>query len=53
MYLGLLSKEFPTKIIRGLIIASEIDESLINASLITEKIKVKTFQMKLSLRNII
>lgn len=53
MYLGLLSKKFPNKIIRGLIIAEEIDDSLKNASLITDKIKLKTYKMKLSLENII
>jgi len=53
MYIGMLSKEFPTKFVKGLIISGEIDDSLVNATRITDRIKVKTYQMKLSLRNII
>lgn len=53
MYLGLLSKKFPNKTIKGLIIAGEIDETLKNASLITDKIDLKTYKMNLLLENII
>jgi len=49
MYLGLLSKKYPDKKISGLIIAGEIDESLKNACLITDKIELRTYQMQLSL----
>jgi hypothetical protein len=52
-YYGLLSKEFPNKKIKGIIIAGEIDESLINACSITEKIGVMKYQMKLTLEKIV
>lgn len=52
MYLGLLTKKFPDKVVKGVIIAGEIDDSLKNACLITDKIELKTYSMKLSLENI-
>lgn len=51
MYIGLLSKKFPNKDIRGVIIAGSIDESLITACSITEKVSLKTYIMKLELEN--
>lgn len=52
MYLGLLSKKYPGKEINGVIIASEIDESLINATLTTKRITLKTYKMQLMLEEI-
>lgn len=49
MYLGLLSKHFPNKTATGVIIAGEINDTLQNACLITDKIKLKTYQMQLTL----
>jgi predicted nuclease of restriction endonuclease-like (RecB) superfamily len=52
-YYGLLSKEFPNKKIKGIIIAGEIDDSLINACSITDKIEVRKYKMKLTLEKIV
>jgi predicted nuclease of restriction endonuclease-like (RecB) superfamily len=52
-YYGLLSKEFPNKKIKGIIIAGEIDDSLIHACSITDKIEVKKYKMKLTLEKIV
>lgn len=52
MYIGLLSKKFPDKIIKGLIICGEVDKSLINACLITDKVDLKTYKMHLSLEDV-
>lgn len=49
MYLGLLSKTFPDKIIKGIIIAGKIDDSLKNACLLTDKINLMTYKMELIL----
>ena len=49
MYLGLLSKHFPNKTATGVIIAGEINDTLQNACLITNKIRLKTYQMQLTL----
>ena len=49
MYLGLFSKRFPERTAKGVIIAGEIDETLLNACLTTEKITLKTYQMQLTL----
>ncbi len=49
MYLGLLSKRFPHKSANGVIIAGAINDTLQNACLTTEKIKLKTYQMQLTL----
>jgi RecB family endonuclease NucS len=53
MYLGLLSNEFPDKKLFGLIIAGKIDDSLKNACLITDKIKLMTYKMELTLDDVI
>jgi hypothetical protein len=52
MYLGLLTKKFPDKNLKGLIIAGSIDETLKSACLITDKVTVKTYKMKLLLENV-
>ncbi|NMB26825.1 MAG: DUF1016 domain-containing protein [Tissierellia bacterium] len=52
MYLGLLSKRFPDREIRGLIIAGEIDETLKDACLTNDKIELKIYKMRLILENI-
>jgi hypothetical protein len=51
MYFGLLKKQFPNKEINGIIIAGEIDESLRNAASISDKIKLMTYKMELTLCN--
>jgi predicted nuclease of restriction endonuclease-like (RecB) superfamily len=52
-YYGLLSKKFPNKKIKGIIIAGEIDDSLMNACSITDKIEVRKYTMKLTLEKIV
>jgi len=52
MYLGLLTEKFPGKDINGIIIAGEIDKSLINACSITDKIILKTYKMQLTIDDI-
>jgi hypothetical protein len=55
MYLGLLSKHFPDipkENISGIIIAGEIDQTLKDACLITDKIKLMEYTMKLSLEEV-
>ena len=52
MYLGLLSKRFPGKEIRGMIIAGEIDKTLEAACLTNDKIGLKKYSMKLMLEDI-
>jgi hypothetical protein len=51
MYLGLLSKEFPSRKINGIIISGKIDDTLKNAILLTDKIKLMTYKMELILEN--
>jgi hypothetical protein len=52
MYIGPLTQEYPNKEIFGLIIAGEIDDSLKFACLTNNKIKLKKYQMKLTLEEI-
>jgi len=55
MYLGLLQKQFPNipkENINGIIIAGEIDKTLKDACLITNKIKLMEYSMKISLEEI-
>ena len=55
MYLGLLQKQFPNipkENINGIIIAGEIDKTLKDACLITDKIKLMEYSMKISLEEI-
>lgn len=51
MYIGLLEKQFPNKKVSGIIIAGNIDESLKNACLITDKVILKKYQMQLTLED--
>lgn len=51
-YLGLLMKAFPDKKISGMIIAGEIDDSLLNACYTTTMIKLKTYKMSISLLDV-
>lgn len=51
-YYGILSKKFPDKNIKCLIIASEIDESLISACSISDKVKIKRYKMRLTLEEV-
>lgn len=49
MYIGLLSHQFPERIIHGVIIAGSIDESLVHACEITDKVLLKTYRMSIEL----
>ncbi len=51
MYLGLLSKHFPNRTVKGLVIAGSIDESLKHACSSTNKVSLIRYQMKLELDN--
>lgn len=51
MYLGLLAKDFPGREIKGVIIASEIDDSLRSACSITDRVSLKTYKMRLELED--
>lgn len=52
MYIGLLSEKFPEKTIKGVVIAGSIDDSLVSACSITDKISLKTYRMKLKLEDL-
>lgn len=49
MYLGLLMEKFPDKVIRGCIIAGEIDKTLKSATKTSSLISLMTYTMKLEL----
>lgn len=49
MYLGLLSKKYPNRVIKGIVIAGSIDDSLKNACSITDKVEILTYRVKLEL----
>lgn len=51
MYIGLLTEKFPDREIQGCIIAGEIDNTLKNASKTVKNVSLKSYQMKLELRN--
>ena len=51
MYLSLLEKKFPKKIIEGVIIAGEIDDTLKIASQRDSSLKLKSYKMSLELIN--
>ena len=53
MYLGLLKKEFPQKIIKGIIIAGKIDESLKYATTTNENVRIMEYKMELIINEII
>ena len=52
MYISLLQSEFPDRSISGVIVASTVDESLTQACQITDKIKLKTYSLRIQLHNI-
>ena len=52
MYLGLLMEKFSDKTINGVIIASEIDQSLIKAAITNKNVKLMEYKMELSLTEI-
>ena len=52
MYLGLLMEKYADRKITGIIIAGDIDNSLIKASLTNKDIKLMTYKMELSLNKI-
>jgi len=52
MYLGLLMEKFNDKTINGIIIASEIDQSLIKAAITNKNVKLMAYKMELSLEKI-
>ena len=49
MYIGALQKKFPDVPVSGVIVAGSIDESLRQASAITDKVKLKIYRMSLEL----
>ncbi len=51
MYIGLLSKQFPDRIITGVIVAGEIDKSLKSACIITDKVSLKKYKMQLTIED--
>ncbi|MGB7816489.1 MAG: hypothetical protein WBL28_09095, partial [Methylotenera sp.] len=51
MYIGLLKRQFPERNISGVIIAGSIDDSLVQASEITDKISLKTYRMSIELED--
>ena len=50
MYLGLLMDEFPDKEIKGCIVAGKIDDSLKSATKTTELVSLRTYRMRLELK---
>lgn len=52
MYLGLLSVKFPDRESSGLIICSEIDDSLIHACKMSNRVSLKTYQMGIQLNDV-
>ena len=51
MYIGLLSRQFPERNIIGVIIAGSIDDSLVQACEITDKVSLKTYRMSIELED--
>ena len=51
MYIGLLQRQFPERVVSGVIVAGCIEESLIQACEITDKVKLKTYQMNIELED--
>jgi hypothetical protein len=50
--MGSLIQRFPERSIKGIIIAGEIDNSLIRACAITDRIKLMKYNMNLTLEEI-
>jgi hypothetical protein len=51
MYIGLLKRQFPERDITGVIIAGSIDDSLVQACEITDKVSLKTYRMSIELED--
>lgn len=51
MYLGLLEGQFPERNISGVIVAASIDDSLIQACSITDKVALKIYRMSIELED--
>jgi len=51
MYIGLLKRQFPERNISGVIIAGSIDDSLVQASEISDKVSLKTYRMSIELED--
>lgn len=51
MYIGLLNRQFPERNISGVIIAGSIDDSLVQACEITDKVSLKTYRMSIELED--
>ena len=49
MYIGLLEEKFPQKNVQGMIIAGSIQDSLKQATRITDKVSLNTYRMKIEL----
>ena len=49
MYFGLVKKRFPNKDIKGIIIAQEISEGLINAGFLSDKISFMSYSLQVKL----
>jgi len=52
MYLGLLKEKFPDRDTKGIIIAGSIQDSLKQAVMITDKIKLQTYKMNIELEEV-
>lgn len=51
MYIGLLNQQFPEKNIKGVIVAGAINESLVQACKITDKVSLQTYRMNIELED--
>lgn len=51
MYIGLLSRQFPERNIIGVIVAGSIDDSLVQACEITDKVSLKAYRMGIELED--
>ena len=51
MYIGLLGFQFPERKINGVIVAGSIDDSLVQACKITNKVSLKTYRMSIELED--
>ena len=51
MYIGLLGRQFPERNITGVIVAGSIDDSLVQACEITDKVSLKTYRMSIELED--
>ena len=53
MYYGLLKTQFPEKDIKGIVIAQEISEELLNASILSDKISFMSYLLEVKLTEVI